>query len=1697
MKKKILSIILTLAMVTGLVPAAAIGTAAADTDTYLEFNTVTGEYEEKDIPTEYYDPEDGGEGGHYSLGYMGKTTWYVADESCTFRYPVTALGDMRLIVCNGVTVEFVGGLLTENDGSITVYAQSNDADVMGTVTAEGVDYSAAIGSDFGSTGGSVYIHGGNINATAGDEGAGIGAGNMSKDFNTYIYGGNIIARGVNEGAAVGAGVLATGNSLTILGGNIYAVTTEGCNAVGAGTDGSCTIDGDLCHFEMLGKNGEALRSLEGRSEVTLTYTETVCHKAKTHYPRTGAVLNDDGSIKAYGHKEYYECYCGEFYEEYECTTFIDNVEYWKAHYARVFEADDALVTFDLNYYCADRTYITETVSPPVDYQAPAVPVRDGYSFAGWYKDETCPDDQRVSFPMKIVRETKFYAKWIEGGYYTYNSTLEELEYSPLPENMTRLTSSMTTIGTDGETTWYFADTSFESGSRLSVLGNVHLILKNGVTVNYKKGIGVEKNYRGIAIFAQSLDPDVAGTLIATGGTESAGIGSGNETECGMIWIYSGNVIAKGNTYGAGIGGGDVNRGGFVEIFGGNITATGGDYGAGIGTGDESVTGTMEIIIKGGTINAQGGKEAAGIGGGNEAKNFTVEIYDGTITANGGNYGAGIGSGDASDGGKVIIYDCILVKATGGGNAAGIGSGNVSKNITVDIRSGVENCFGGYNAAGIGSGKGGSATVYISGCRLLEATAGSDGSGSDVYTSAPIGAGKGGTATVRIATCVLSHEHDDYQHKDWITMSSSRKHEFDSVIPRTPPLYDDNGIQIIENGCREYYRCKCGMYFKDRECTQPIGYDEALAAWKLNEGIDNDSYPVYFHWVKESTVDIVAADWGGRVKPVWPSVKGSCVVGWYTDQNCTEGNEFDFSTEIHGPVHLYAKWIDNYYLDYDEASHELVPVSIPSDVRKITYSGTGDLRLNGSIPGYDGSGWYYVDGVVKVDGSIELMGDINLILLDGSKLSCESITSLSANLNLYGQSKKKSIMGALECGYDELCGVQTGSFNIYGGYVNIYGHDMGTEFAFPCITTGSFGMYGGYMDLTGGTYQYISSRGDVTIIDGRAMDASKVYVDNCMLDVYGDGIKSVTIGSSEHTVNVRMKDERTHVFSKKTEKVPPTVLEDGTVVDGVREYYTCYCGFNYTDESLTRRIADLEEWKEGSGKLVGVAVIFDYCYDDKTVTTAITAGETAVAPEDVERELYDLTGWYDGNGNKWNFSTKIYNTTTLFAGWKLSHVHNWSDEWTFDEAYHWHACENEGCPVTDVSKMDAYGEHIMENFVCTVCGREDLDGAKEYAYGVIDAEVSKCPSEVHMAEAVEMGEAAKASVALCETVAQVYEILDNFAEQMIIPTYTVTYFDENGEEKTVSDYRLLKDSDDTVLTLEEGKWYVAESSVTVGKVIAVSGDVHIILRDAVTVTAEKGIAVSEKNALTVYSESLTGNMGALVTSGKSCAAGIGGYLDLNSDEPVPGGTVVINGGNITARGGLGAAGIGGGFCSDGGDVIINNGYVAAYGNAGGAGIGGGHYGANGTVTVNGGTVEAYGADDAAGIGGGYAGEGGTVTVNGVKKLTANGFRGIGAGKLCAASAIVTDVDDALIVKAGENAENAVVVEKLTEEEYIEIILDLIGDVNRDGKVNILDVNLVTTMILGRIMEAVNADLDGDGKVNAKDINLLKKIVLGMK
>ena len=189
------------------------------------------------------------------------------------------------------------------------------------------------------------------------------------------------------------------------------------------------------------------------------------------------------------------------------------------------------------------------------------------------------------------------------------------------------------------------------------------------------------------------------------GTQSAGL---EKTSTGTLTLKddnneAGSLTATGGFNSAGIGGGYLGDGKNITITGGTVTAGGGDRGAGIGGG---INGSGEdITINGGTVTADGGVNAAGIGGGERGNGEDITITDGTVNAAGGGSGAGIGGGWKGSGSNVTVSGAAQVTAIAGksndyyGAGATIGAGgNYTDGELVDgeeIQADIDGLITGY------------------------------------------------------------------------------------------------------------------------------------------------------------------------------------------------------------------------------------------------------------------------------------------------------------------------------------------------------------------------------------------------------------------------------------------------------------------------------------------------------------------------------------------------------------------------------------------------------------------------------------------------------------------------------------------------------------------------------------------------------------------------------------------------------------------------------------------------------------------------------------------------------------------------------------------------------------------------------------------------------------------------------------------
>ena len=191
------------------------------------------------------------------------------------------------------------------------------------------------------------------------------------------------------------------------------------------------------------------------------------------------------------------------------------------------------------------------------------------------------------------------------------------------------------------------------------------------------------------------------------------------------------------------------------------------------------------------------------------------------------------------------------------------------------------------------------------------------------------------------------EQAGFEFVGWYTKDSPKEYDFSTPVTGNLDLYakwqpsycnvtfDLNGhpdaknppaSHLVNHGqpvtepspTPEEYGYTFGGWYKKQTCPDDSKFDfttsitdhiTLYAKWEINK------YTVTFDFNtgKTSTPKTEEVEYGSSVsKPTEPTNTGYTFGGWYTDKDCTNGNEFSFDTKITRDITLYAKWTKNRY-----------------------------------------------------------------------------------------------------------------------------------------------------------------------------------------------------------------------------------------------------------------------------------------------------------------------------------------------------------------------------------------------------------------------------------------------------------------------------------------------------------------------------------------------------------------------------------------------------------------------------------------------------------------------------------------------------------------------------------------------------------------------------------------------------------------
>ena len=582
------------------------------------------------------------------------TGWYAVEGTVTGNTRIKVEGTVNLILKDGCSFTVNDGIEVNEGNALTIWGQQKGN---GELNAQDVGtYCAGIGGGYGKSGGNITVVGGNIIVTAysagagigggaygnggmitikggeieaegGNAGAGIGGGGYGNGGTITITGGKIKAKGIDGGAGIGGGRQGAGGTIKIQGGNIYAsirdaLIANGDFAIGAGMNGSggslsikdsvVITRGKINEYNkdtwsgMIFENTETDGIVYGTptlsQEFTLESTRNLLIPENTSLQGTAKLINE-GHIYVQGTLA--EPVSGNVYYP---LTIVDGTA----------EGSDVSTYKNQLYGRADGTITLSGTNIPA-----------GQVIGSW----TCSDDtvtvtnSTFTMPAKALTFTPNYLTAV-----TYwDPVSQKNETAVCNVILTKNNSAKYKTLKDG---WYAIEGNIAARKiwRITIMGDVNLILKDDCTFSVVKGISVNQG-NTLTIWGQQ---EGNGALTVSSPTGlNAGIGGDNGETAGKIKINGGNISVKGGANAAGIGGGNGGGGGTIIIAGGKVNAEGGINATGIGGGNGK--GRANIRIRGGIVYASvkaNQEQQVAIGGGLQSELGITRITNSIVITSG-------------------------------------------------------------------------------------------------------------------------------------------------------------------------------------------------------------------------------------------------------------------------------------------------------------------------------------------------------------------------------------------------------------------------------------------------------------------------------------------------------------------------------------------------------------------------------------------------------------------------------------------------------------------------------------------------------------------------------------------------------------------------------------------------------------------------------------------------------------------------------------------------------------------------------------------------------------------------------------------------------------------------------------------------------------------------------------------------------
>ena len=373
--KKAFAVLLALVMALSLLPAAALATG----------NTVTVTSE----TTEWTD---------------GNT--YVVDSDVTISSRIVVIGSVTLQLNAGCTLTAQQGITLHEGNTLTINGSGTLNATGNTNSGYTSDGNAGIGSERQGSAGTLIVNGGTINATGGKYAAGIGGGTYGRGCTVIINGGTVNASGTNTGAGIGGGgnrywggSYGHSGTVTINGGVVNAHGAGYGAGIGGGGSASTACEAGVFDRNVVINGGQVTATSDsgyGIGPGSRSDGLTAGSNATITLGWTNA--SDFINVKSYR----------------GALTFANSFLLDGTQTAATAEnaggnklVPDGLctVTFDSN---DGGAVTTQSVEQGASVTRPENPVREGYSFRGWFVDGAAT---AWNFSSPVTANMTLRAQW--------------------------------------------------------------------------------------------------------------------------------------------------------------------------------------------------------------------------------------------------------------------------------------------------------------------------------------------------------------------------------------------------------------------------------------------------------------------------------------------------------------------------------------------------------------------------------------------------------------------------------------------------------------------------------------------------------------------------------------------------------------------------------------------------------------------------------------------------------------------------------------------------------------------------------------------------------------------------------------------------------------------------------------------------------------------------------------------------------------------------------------------------------------------------------------------------------------------------------------------------------------------------------------------------------------------------------------